>query len=89
MSWVCEAAHLAELFGRLDKVQIGKGVCLARSGLDTVVRQERVPDQVWRLTKHRADTQIDAGLAEVDRQQLCVAVGVVQQRDVAESGQIV
>jgi len=86
---VREAAHLAELPGGLDKVQIGKRVCLAGPGLDAVVSQELVADQVWRLTQHRPDTQIDAGFAEIDRQQLSVTIGVVHDRYIAEPGQII
>ena len=51
--------------------------------------EELLPDQVRRLTSHIADTDIDTGFTVIHRQQLRVAVGVVQQRDVAESGQIV
>jgi hypothetical protein len=36
-----------------------------------------------------ADAQIDVRLAEVDRQQLGMAVGDVQQADVAEAGQVI
>ena len=41
------------------------------------------------LALHAGQPQVDAGLAEVDRLELRVAVGHVQQRDVAEARQLV
>ena len=46
-------------------------------------------NQVWRLSARAADADIDAGLAEIDRQKLGMAVGQVQQRKIAKGGQLV
>ncbi len=62
---------------------------LAGARLDSVVGEEFVADQVWRLATHVADTEVDVGLAEIDRQQLRVTVGVVHQRDIAEGRNLV
>jgi len=50
---------------------------------------QRLADQVRELPLHRTDTQIDARFAEVDRLQLRVAVGHVQERHVAERRDVV
>ncbi|MPN17067.1 hypothetical protein SDC9_164417 [bioreactor metagenome] len=64
---VGEAADLAVGPGGLDKIQIGKGVRLCRSGLDTEMLEEAVAHDVRCLTEHAADAEVDVGLAEVDR----------------------
>ena len=46
-------------------------------------------DQVRRLARGRPDAEVDARLAEVHRQQLRVAIGEVQQANVAERRQLV
>ncbi len=51
--------------------------------------EQRLAHQVRRLAQRAADADVDAGLAEMDRQQLRVAVGEVQQAEVAEGRQVV
>ena len=84
-----EAADLAVGLGGLFEIQVGVGVGLDAVGLEAEVLQQVVADQVRHLAELVAEAEIDVGLAEVDRQQLGVAVGDVQQADVAEPGQVV
>jgi len=62
---------------------------LGRAGLDAVILEEGLAHEVRRLAAHGADADVVARLAEVDRQELGVAVGVVQQAHVAEGRQLV
>jgi hypothetical protein len=81
---VGEAADLAVGLGGLVEIQVGEGVGLEGVRLDAEVLEQLVADQVRHLAELVADAEIDVRLAEVDRQQLGVAVGDVQQADVAE-----
>ena len=51
--------------------------------------EQRLADQMRRAVRASRHAEIDVRLAEMDREQLSVAVGEMQQRDVAETGQIV
>ncbi len=84
-----EAAYPAILAGELLEVEIRVGIRLARVRLHAVMVEKGLTDQVGRATLHLGEPQVDARLAEVDRQQLGVAVGVVHEADVAEGGQLV
>lgn len=86
---VREAAHAAETARRLGEVERGEGVRRARTRRDAVALEQRAADQVRRLAGPLRHAQVDAGLAVFDGQQLCVAVGEVQQVDVAEARQVV
>jgi hypothetical protein len=86
---VGEAADLAVGLRRLFEIQVGEGVGLDGVRLDAEVLEQLLADQVRHLAELLAETEIDVRLAEVDRQQLGVAVGDVQQADVAELGQVV
>ena len=57
--------------------------------LETEVLEQLVADQVRHLAELVAETEIDARLTKIDRIELGVAVGDVQQADVAELGQVV
>ncbi len=67
----------------LDEIEMGERVRRGRVRLQTIVLQESVADQMRRTIERAADADIDRGLAEVDRLQLRVAVGEMQQVDVA------
>ena len=84
-----EAAYPAELLSRRVIVEIGKGMGIdtARGNLE-VLQQVRA-DQMRRLAECAAETQIDIGLAEIDRVQLSVGVGDVQQADITELGHLI
>ena len=62
---------------------------LRRARLEAEVREQVLADQMRRLAQRGADAEVDARLAEVDRVELRVAVGEVQQADVAEARQVV
>ncbi len=62
---------------------------LARAGGNAEMPEQRLADQVRRAVRAFADAEIDARLAEAQRQQLGVAIGEVQERHVAESRQVV
>jgi hypothetical protein len=72
-----------------DEVQVGEGVGLEAARCDAEVLQQLVADQMRHLAHHVADAQIHVRLAEVDGHQLGMAVGDVQQADVAEARQVV
>jgi len=81
---VGEPADLAIGLGRLDKIQIGEGIGLGRVGLDTVVLEEGLAHDVRWPAAGLAKAEVDARLAEVDGQELGMAVGHVHQGHVAE-----
>jgi ribosomal protein L18E len=83
------AADLAVALGRLDEIEVGQRVRLARARLDAVELQQVLAHQVRRAAARRADAKVGRRLAKVDRQQLRVAVGHVQQADVAERRRVV
>jgi len=56
---------------------------------DAEAPQQRLADEVRRPTRGFGDADVDVGLAEIDRQQLSVAIGEVQQVHVAEARQVV
>ena len=84
-----EAAHAAVTARSLGKVERRERVRGARAGRDAVPLEQRVPHQMRRLPGPLRHAQVDAGLAVFDGQQLRVAVGEVQQVDVAETGYVV
>jgi hypothetical protein len=86
---VGKPTHAAIAPRRLLEIQHREGVRLGRPGLQAGSLEQVLAHQVWQLPLHRADTQVDAGLAEPDRLELRVAIGHVQQRDVAEARDVV
>jgi hypothetical protein len=81
-----EAADLAVRQRGPFEVEEGERVGFARARLDPERLEEMLADEVGGPTGRGADADVDARLAEVDRQELRVAVGEMQQRDVAEPG---
>ena len=86
---VGEAAHFAVSLCRLLEVEVSESVGLGRAGADAEMPQQRVADQVGRPAAHVGDAEIHVRLAEPERQELRVAVGEVQEMDVAEARQVV
>ena len=66
------------------EVEVGERVRVARAGRDAEMLEQVLADEMRRLAPRGADAEVDVRLAEVDRQELRVAVGEVQQADVAE-----
>ncbi|XQU69245.1 hypothetical protein OJJOAM_001976 [Cupriavidus sp. H18C1] len=84
-----EPADLAVAARGLVEIEIGEGVRLGAARRDPVVLEQGLADQVRRLAGIVPDAQVDAGLAEMDRQQLRMAVGEMQQVHVAEARHVV
>ncbi len=84
-----EAADLAVNRGVMLEIEEGEGMGHPGRGRDAEMFQERVADEMRRPVRHCADADIDTGLAEIDRPQLRVAVGDVQQRHIAEGRRVV
>ncbi|MCY1297115.1 hypothetical protein D9M70_465420 [compost metagenome] len=86
---VRKPADLAVAARGLVEIEVGERMRLRRAGADAVVAQQRVADQVRRLAGVVADAEVDVGFAEIHRPQLRMAVGEMQQVDVAEARQVV
>ena len=84
-----KATDLAVGLGSLVEIQIGEGMRIDGVRLDTEVLEEVVTNQVRHLAIAHAKAEIDVRLTEIDRQQLGMAVGDVQQADVAEFRQVI
>ena len=65
------------------EVEEGAGVRECRAGRDAGAPQQFLADEVRPLALHRTDAEVDARFAKVDRLQLRVAVGHVQQTHVS------
>jgi hypothetical protein len=86
---VCEAADLAVGLCRLVEIQVREGVRVDGIRLEGEMPEQRLTDQVRHLAELVAKPEVDIWLAEVDRQQLGMAVGDVEQADVAVTGQLI
>ena len=84
-----ESADPAVAVGRLLEIEKGEGVRFARAGPHAEGAQQRFTDQMGWHAARGADADIHAGFAEMDRPQLRVAVGEVQEMHVAEARSIV
>ena len=79
-----EAADLAVARRRALEIEVGEGMRLHGVGRDPEMPQQRIADQVRGFAACGTDAEIEVRLPEVHRQQLRVAVGEVQQAQVAE-----
>ena len=86
---VGEPPNLAVFFCGIVEVQVGERMGFDAVGSNIVVFQEILADDMGRLALCCADTQIDAGFAEIDGIQLCMAVCHVHEADIAEFGHFV
>ena len=84
-----KSAHAAIAVSCLLVIEEREGVGGATARFDPEVLEECAADQMRRLRQHRADADIDARLAEEDRQELRVRIGEVQHADVAEAADVV
>ena len=66
-----------------------KRVGLAAAGRDAEMIEKGAADQMRRLAAHGADADIDARLAEINRQKLRVRVGQMQDARIAEAADVV
>jgi hypothetical protein len=81
---VREAADLAVGAGCLLEVEVRERMGAHRAAWNVERLQQVLADQVRGLAGRRTDADVDARLAEVQRHQLRVAVGEMEQADVAE-----
>ncbi len=79
-----EAAELAVRLRCRHVVEVRERVRFARPRPDAEMLEQRLADEMRRAARRGADAEIDARLAETNRVELRVAVGDVQQADVAE-----
>ncbi len=84
-----EPTDLAEAPCGLFEVEIGEGMCIRAAGGYRKLLEQVLANQMGWLSDRRADADVDARFAEIDGQELRVAIGEVQQRDVAEGRQLI
>ncbi len=84
-----KTADLAIGLRGLFKVQAGKCMCLGRIGLDSRLFQQVFAHQVRHAADRVANAQVNAGLAEVDRLELGVAISEMQEMDIAKAWDVV
>ena len=84
-----ESAHAAVAVRGVLIIEEGEGVGGAAARHDVEIFEESAADDVRRFSAHIADADIDARLAEIDRLQLGVAVGQMQDADIAEAADVV
>ena len=86
---VRKTTHLAIAFGCRLKVQVRQGIRTLRPQGHVGKLQQMLAHQVRQLTVHAANPEVDAGLTEINGQELCVAIGHVQERHLTEAGHVV
>jgi hypothetical protein len=79
------AAHAAVAARGALEIQVRERVRPRCAGRDAVVAEHGLADQVRRTSI----ADVDARLAEMHRQELRVHIGDMQQRDVAEGGELI
>src|SRR4051794_23770791 len=84
-----KTAEFAESCSRLLEFEAGEGMGVGAVGTDAEAIEKGLADQMWRVALHRADTEIDAGLAEIYRLQLRMRIRDVQDARIAEAFEIV
>ena len=84
-----EAAELAEPLRGLFEFDAGEGIGVGAVGADAEAVEEGLADQMRRVALHRADAEIDAGLAEEHRLELRMRIRDVQDARIAEAFEIV
>ena len=86
---VGKPAHAAIAMRRFLVVEKREGVRFAGARHHVEIFEERAADDVRRFSAHGADAEVDARLAEIDRGELCVGVGQMQDADIAETADVV
>lgn len=84
-----KAAELAETWRGFLELEAGESIGIGAVGADAEMVQECAADQMRRPSRHLADADIDAGLAKIDRIELRVRVGDVQDPRIAETLEVV
>ncbi len=81
---VRESADRSIAARRVHEVEMRDGMCKPAARLDARMLEQRLADEVRRPVPRIAEAHVDAGLAIVDRQQLGVTIGKMQQARLAE-----
>src|SRR5882672_10089315 len=84
-----EATEPAEAGGGFFEIETGEGVGIGAVRPHAKAFEKGAADQMRRLSGHRADPEIDAGLAKIHGLQLRMGVGHVQDAGIAEAFEIV
>ena len=79
-----EFAHFSIDSRRFGKIQMGKGIGIAGTLLDAEKIQECPPCFVGWTAMRTANTDIGRRLPAINRQQLGMAIGDMQQSDITE-----
>src|SRR3990167_3278099 len=75
--------------GGVLKIEVSECMCLTRSRPYAERFEQLFTDKMRRLVQALPQTDVDIGFPKVDRQQLGMTIGDVQQGNIAEGGQIV
>ena len=86
---MCVAPEPAVAMGQRGEIQMCKGVGACAAAWDRKMLKHSGAYQVGRPAPRLPGAEVDARLAEMDRQELRVDISDVQQRKVAESRNIV
>ena len=86
---VCETANLAVTLGGFFEIKESQGMRFGGARADLGRLQQILSHQMRQIVLHGTDAQVDAGLAEINRLELRMAIGHVQERHIAELGNVV
>ena len=84
-----EAAEAAEAQGGFLEIDRSEGIGVGAVGADAEAVEKSLGNQMRRLSRHVADTEVDAGLAEERGQQLGMRIRQVQDARFAEALDVV
>jgi hypothetical protein len=84
-----ESTQFSILAGGRLEIETGQGMGLRRSGTETEIIKQLLADDMRGPTEGLAKSNVVTGLSIMHWQQLCVAVGEVQQRQVTHWRQVV
>ncbi len=84
-----KAAELAESERGFLEIETAERIGVGAVGRDAKSIEKGAADQMRRPSLHRADPEIDARFAKIDRQQLRMGVGHVQDARIAEAFEVV
>src|SRR3954453_18170052 len=86
---MCVAAQLAEAGSGFLEIEASEGICVGAIGADSEPVDEGPADQMRRLALHFANPEVDARLPKINRQQLRMRIGRVQDARIAEPLELV
>src|SRR5450759_3298541 len=84
-----ESTHFAVSAGGIFKIEVGECMGLTCSRPDAECLEQLFTNNMWRLVQALPQTDVDIGFPKVDRQQLGMTIGDMQQGNIAKGRQIV